>query len=97
MILRRLVAPAALVALAVPALVPRHVQPRAGVVFAQSDPARPHCASVGGMIMTNLAVIGESTTLGTATGDLRVPWLPQFLKCRRVRAGRRSLACNIIL
>jgi hypothetical protein len=69
MIFRRLVTPAALVALvlAVPALVPWHVQPRAGVLFAQSDQARPHCASVGGTIMTNLAVIGESTTLGTAT------------------------------
>lgn len=73
MILRRLVAPAGLVALAlaVPELVPWHVQPRAGVVFAQSDQARPHFASVGGTIMTNLAVIGTSTTLGTATGDLR--------------------------
>jgi hypothetical protein len=30
-----------------------------------------HCSPVGGTMATNLAVIGKSTTMGTATGDLR--------------------------
>ena len=29
------------------------------------------CSPVGGTMSTNLAVIGQSTTMGTATGDLR--------------------------
>ena len=29
------------------------------------------CSSVGGTMATNLAVIGKSTTMGTATGDLK--------------------------
>jgi hypothetical protein len=40
------------------------------VVFAQSEDATPHCVPVGGTVMTNLAVVDPSTTLGTATGDL---------------------------
>ena len=36
--------------------------------FAESD---PHCVPIGGTILTNLAVIDASTTLGTATGDLK--------------------------
>lgn len=39
--------------------------------FAQSEKADPHCAPIGGTILTNLAVIDASTTLGTATGDLK--------------------------
>jgi hypothetical protein len=38
---------------------------------AQSQQADPHCAPIGGTILTNLAVIDASTTLGTATGDLK--------------------------
>lgn len=30
-----------------------------------------HCVPVGGMIMTNFGAISASTTMGTATGDLR--------------------------
>src|SRR5579864_1256454 len=30
-----------------------------------------HCSSVGGTISTDLAVVDQSTTLGTATGDLK--------------------------
>lgn len=29
------------------------------------------CSSIGGTMATNLAVIGKSTTMGTATGDLK--------------------------
>jgi len=36
--------------------------------FNQGD---AHCAPVGGMLMTNLGAIDQSTTMGTATGDLR--------------------------
>jgi hypothetical protein len=35
---------------------------------AQSPNAQPHCRSVSGTVMTNL--ISQTTTLGTATGDL---------------------------
>jgi hypothetical protein len=35
---------------------------------AQSPNAQPHCKPVGGTVMTNL--ISQTTTLGTATGDL---------------------------
>ncbi len=49
----------------------RRAPPGAGVVFAQSQNAAPHCVPVGGTFMSNLAVIGQSTTLGVATGDLR--------------------------
>ena len=38
--------------------------------FSQSNPTR-HCRSVGGTISTDLAVVDQSTTLGTATGDLK--------------------------
>ena len=73
MVRRRLVAPAAIVALgfAVLAFVPRQVPPAAGLIYAQSDKAAPHCVPIGGTVMTDLAAIGQSTTLGTATGDLR--------------------------
>jgi hypothetical protein len=33
--------------------------------------ADPHCALVGGSIMTNFGAIDQNTTMGTATGDLR--------------------------
>jgi hypothetical protein len=36
---------------------------------AQSPNAQPHCLPVGGTVMTNF--IGGTTTLGTATGDLK--------------------------
>ena len=73
MVLRRFVVPAALAALlfAFPALISWHVQPQAGALFAQSENAAPHCLPIGGTVTTNLAVIGDSTTLGTVTGDLR--------------------------
>ncbi len=32
--------------------------------------ADPHCAAVGGSIMTNFGAIDQNTTMGTATGDL---------------------------
>jgi hypothetical protein len=37
----------------------------------QSEQSAPHCALVGGMIMTNFGAIDQNTTMGTATGDLR--------------------------
>jgi hypothetical protein len=37
----------------------------------QSQQSAPHCAPVGGMIMTNFGAIDQNTTMGTATGDLR--------------------------
>lgn len=45
--------------------------PSPRVVLAQSEQAAPHCVLVGGTVMTDLAAIGEFTTLGTATGDLK--------------------------
>src|SRR5216684_3785807 len=36
-----------------------------------SEQSAPHCAPVGGMIMTNFGAIDQNTTMGTATGDLR--------------------------
>jgi len=73
MVRRRLVAPAAIVALgfAVLAFVPRQVPPAASLIYAQSDKAAPHCVPIGGTVMIDLAAIGQSTTLGTETGDLR--------------------------
>jgi hypothetical protein len=40
---------------------------------AQPQPERsePHCAPVGGMILTNFGAIDQNTTMGVATGDLR--------------------------
>ena len=37
----------------------------------QASAASPHCRPVGGMIMTNFGVITPTSTLGTATGDVR--------------------------
>ena len=37
----------------------------------RSERSESHCAPVGGMIMTNFAVVSPTSTLGTATGDLR--------------------------
>lgn len=73
MTLKRSVATLALVALvfALLAFAPRSVTTPASVAFAQSEQAAPHCVPVGGTFMTDLAVIGQSTTLGTTTGDLR--------------------------
>lgn len=39
--------------------------------FAQSTNAAPHCSPIGGMLMTNFGAIDPSTTMGTATGELR--------------------------
>ncbi len=39
--------------------------------FAQSMSAEPHCVAVGGTVMTNLGVVGQSTTLGIIDGDLK--------------------------
>lgn len=39
--------------------------------YAQSTNAAPHCQLVGGTVMTNLGVIGQSTTLGVIDGDLK--------------------------
>ena len=73
MTLKRSVVTLALVILvfAILAFAPRNVTTPTSVAFAQSGSAAPHCIPVGGMIMTNLAVIGQSTTLGTSTGDLK--------------------------
>jgi hypothetical protein len=43
----------------------------AGAVPPQSTSSQPHCKAVGGTIMTNFGAIDQSTTMGTATGDLR--------------------------
>jgi len=37
----------------------------------QSERSEPHCAPVGGMILTNFGAIDQNTTMGVATGDLR--------------------------
>jgi len=37
----------------------------------QSQQSAPHCAPVGGTVMTNFGAIDQNTTMGTATGDLR--------------------------
>jgi len=37
----------------------------------QSQQSAPHCAPVGGTVMTNFGAIDPNTTMGTATGDLR--------------------------
>jgi hypothetical protein len=41
--------------------------------LASAEPSanRPSCVPIGGMLMTRLAAINESTTLGTVVGDLR--------------------------
>ncbi len=39
-----------------------------GIVAAQATTASPHCRSIGGTVTTNF--IDQTTTLGTATGDL---------------------------
>jgi len=99
MVRRRLVAPAAIVALgfAVLAFVPRQVPPAAGVIFAQSDKAAPHCVPIGGTVMTDLAAIGQSTTLGTAIGDLRgAVWLPPYSTYPRVRMAPPCSPCSIL-
>ena len=49
---------AAFIALAMPA-------------FSQTNNPSKRCSSVGGTMSTNLAVIDQSTTLGTSTGDLK--------------------------
>jgi hypothetical protein len=73
MTLKRSIVIVALVAgvFAFVAFAPRNVTAPPSVVFAQPEQEASRCIPVGGMIMTNLAVIGQSTTLGTATGDLR--------------------------
>src|SRR5262245_43094525 len=43
--------------------------PLGSIAFAQSDNAEPHCAKVGGGIVTNF--IAPDQTAGTATGDLK--------------------------
>ena len=40
-------------------------------VFSQQKSVTRQCSSVGGTLSTNLAVVGKSTTMGTATGDLK--------------------------
>ena len=40
-------------------------------VFAQSSSAAPFCRHVGGTVMTDFGAIDATTTMGTATGDLR--------------------------
>jgi hypothetical protein len=44
---------------------------RAAVAQPQSEQSSPHCTPVGGTVMTNFGVISPTSTLGTATGDLR--------------------------
>ena len=41
------------------------------VSHAQSGNSAPHCNAIGGTVMTNLAVVDQSTTLGIVEGDLR--------------------------
>src|SRR5258705_9871510 len=41
-----------------------------GSAFGQSN-ALKQCRPIGGTVMTNLGVIDENTTLGSATGDLK--------------------------
>jgi hypothetical protein len=43
----------------------------AAAAHPQSISSQPHCAPVGGTIMTNFGAIDQNTTMGTATGDLR--------------------------
>jgi hypothetical protein len=43
----------------------------AGAARPRPESAKSHCAAMGGTITTNFGGIDQSTTLGTATGDLR--------------------------
>jgi hypothetical protein len=38
---------------------------------AQNSNAKPHCKPIGGTVMTDLAVVDQSTTLGIVAGDLK--------------------------
>jgi len=42
-----------------------------GHCIGQSDHDASYCKSIGGTVMTDLAVVDPSTTLGTVTGDLK--------------------------
>jgi hypothetical protein len=72
MTLRKFVATLALVALgfAVLAFAPKGGAPPAPVAFGQSEGGEHHCVPVGGMLMTNVNVIANTTNLGPVTGDL---------------------------
>jgi hypothetical protein len=56
--------------LAVLAFAPGRFTPLPRVVLAQSERAARHCVPVGGMLMTNVNVIANTTNLGPVTGDL---------------------------
>ena len=43
----------------------------APVAYAQSTSSAPPCRHVGGTVMTDFGAIDSTTTMGTATGDLR--------------------------
>ncbi len=42
----------------------------AGVGLGQNSYAAQHCQPIGGTVMTNFAVVNDSTTLGVVDGDL---------------------------
>lgn len=44
---------------------------RAAAAHRQSVQSDPHCRHVGGAVMTDFGAIDATTTMGTATGDLR--------------------------
>jgi hypothetical protein len=67
------IAPGALIlslALLFVAFAPASGNPKAAAPAGRPDPDR-RCVPVGGTVMTNFGAVDASTTLGTATGDLR--------------------------
>jgi hypothetical protein len=58
--------------------------------LAQDKSVTRQCSSVGGTMATNLAVIGKSTTMGTATGDLKGAVAATILKVTQNSDGTAS-------
>jgi hypothetical protein len=72
MTLRKIALPALVLssALLLIAFAPASGNPKAAVPAGRPDLDR-HCVPIGGTVMTNFGAIDASTTMGTATGDLR--------------------------
>ena len=71
MTLRRITRIALLITVAIFAFIANSGTPHAAAAPPRPESADRHCTQVGGMLMTNFGVVNGSTTLGTATGDLR--------------------------
>ena len=57
-------------ALRAASLTHRVAEPQPRTAQPQSDNTERQCTPVGGMLMTNFGAISQTTTMGTATGDL---------------------------